>query len=446
MKVVAEVRLSFNGHAPQRECDLAAARGCVLDHARALAGGLRCESVPRQCAGGRVLAQQVLADRDFPPFPRAMRDGYALRAADATRPLPCLGSARAGAAFPHALAPGACVEIMTGAPVPAGADAVVMVERTRTGHRYSEAGLPGIEARPPSDQRERPRQKVANPIPDDVLVEAEVRAGDNIAPIGSDARRGAALLVPGRRLGPAALAVLASAGCAQPLVVARPRVAVLATGDELVPADQLPGPFQIRNSNGPMLAALVEQCGGQVVAEEGLPDRSSAIQHALRRWLPQADLILFSGGASVGTHDQVAPALAASGAEFFFDAVRIRPGRPVLFGACDRRLFFGLPGNPVAALLAFQLLVRPALALLGGALVPPPAWANATLGFKFQARPQPLLVFRPVRWAPAAPVIQPVHYAGAADLAAAAAADAFLMIPEETASLPAGAAVQVVPL
>jgi molybdopterin molybdotransferase len=421
-------RPSFNAHAPRRELGLAAARTCVLERvaAHVAARPPRREPLaPARFAGWPappVLAEDVRADRDYPPFARALRDGYALRAADAAAPgarLRCLGQVRAGAPSPLCVAPGTCVEIMTGAALPEGSDAVVMVEKT------ARAGA-------------------------EVALAVAVKPGDAVAPRGSDTPAGGVVAAAGRRLDFAALAALAAVDCPAPEVFLPPRVAIITSGDELVAPGARSGPFQIRDANLPALAALVRRAGGDPVLELAVPDDAAALGAAVDRAQAEADLLLLSGGASVGAHDLVAPLVAARGTDIAFDAVRVRPGRPVWFGTLDSRCFFALPGNPLGSMLGFLLFVQPALALLAGlapAALPPP-FLLARLGFAHRAAPLPLTVFRPARLRPAAdglgPVLEEIPCHSSADLAAAAAADGFWAAPEHTESLESGSLVGVV--
>lgn len=423
---MSTLQRSFNAHSPKRELGVEQARACVVErvtsHLRAVAASLRRNHVEIsdiETALGPVLAAPVLADRDYPPFPRALRDGYAVRAADcgsAGASLHCVGQVAAGAASTGAIEPGACVEIMTGAAVPPGADAVVMVERTgRNSDRVT-------------------------------LAEA-VQPGANIGAVGSDARRGAVIAASGRRLDAAAIAALASVGCLRPEVYMPPRVAIISTGDELVEAGRAPGPAQIRDANCPALAALARRAGAVPRLHACVPDSAAAIEAELERALAESDLVIFSGGASVGAHDLVAPVLAARGAEFYFDAVRMRPGRPVQFGRVADRLFFGLPGNPLGTMLSFMMYARPALELLSG-LSPealPPACLAARLGFDYRGKALNLTAFRPARLRPSGldTEVDELLYHSSADLSAAAAADAFWLVPEGVTELAAGSPVQV---
>ncbi|MGH9532785.1 MAG: molybdopterin molybdotransferase MoeA, partial [Terriglobales bacterium] len=281
------------------------ARRVVEEKARELHAKTE-EVVPLLDACGRVLAETISADRDFPPFARATRDGYAVRSADLTSlpaRLAVVAEVRAGAVLPAGAAPvtaGQAVEIMTGAPVPAGTDAVVMVEyTTRTGKA--------------------------------VEITRAVKSAENVVAAGSEARTGDVLLVPGTRLGPAQIAVAAAAGRSELRVHKRPRVAVLATGDELVEVTARPGPSQIRNSNSYSLAAQVRAAGGEPVILPVAPDEKTALRRLLEQGL-SADLLLISGGVSVGKYDLVEQVLAEFQAEFFFTGALIQPGRPVVFG------------------------------------------------------------------------------------------------------------------
>lgn len=311
------------------------AREAVLAAVVALAA----EEVPLAAAHGRVLAEDVAAAGDVPPFANSAMDGFALRAASMDGPLRLTGESRAGAPFAGTVAAGEAVRISTGAALPAGADAVVPVERT---------SLQG----------------------DVVSVEGAVSAGDHVRGAGEDLRAGAVVARRGSRLGPAELGVAAGAGRARVLVARRPRVAIVATGDELVAAGEPLGPGQIHDSNALALAALAVEAGAEVVASLRAGDGQAATVEALRSALSQADLVLTSGGVSVGPHDHVKAALAELGVRERFWRVALRPGKPTWFGDRDGVLVLGLPGNPVSALVTFTLFARPALAALQGA--PPP--------------------------------------------------------------------------
>jgi molybdopterin molybdotransferase len=377
---------------------------------------------------GRVLAEDVVADRDFPPFARATRDGYALRSADlAALParLAVVAEVRAGAGLPPGAAPvdaGQAVEIMTGAPVPAGADAVVMVEyTTRTGTT--------------------------------VEITRAAKSGENVVAAGSEAHAGDVLLTSGTRLGPAQIAAAAAVGRAELRVHARPRVALLATGDELVDVSARPGPSQIRNSNSYSLAAQVRAAGGEPVLLPIAPDERSALRRLLEQGL-DADLLLISGGVSVGKYDLVEQALAEFHAEFFFTGALIQPGRPVVFGvarppsvAPDRGRvtpFFGLPGNPISTLVTFELFVRPVLDALCGAPPAPLIFLKARLRAEVRTKTG-LTRFLPARLSGEhdAAEVELVRWQGSGDLAAASRANCYLVVPPDRDRIPEGELVSV---
>jgi molybdopterin molybdotransferase len=427
------------------------ARSLVIEEVTRVRGDhaepTRIERVPLGEALGRVLAEAARADRDQPPFVRSTRDGFAVQSADvaqanATAPvrLRVLGELPAGRSWDGAVGGGEAVEIMTGAPLPAGADAVVMVEHTRRG--------PGA---PPS----------AGPDLRDVLVERSVSAGENQIPRGSELQAGAVALAAGRRLDAAALGLLASLGVARPAVHRRPVVAILTTGDEIVPIDATPLPAQIRDSNGHALAAQVISAGGSPLPMGNAPDDPARLEERLVAAFEAGDLVLVTGGVSMGKHDHVEPVLARFRAEIRFDAVAIRPGKPLVFGtAPGARLpsgspaqplakpFFGLPGNPLSTFVTFELFVRPALELLAGLVPSPrPRSFSARLAAPYRQRAVPLTVFLPARIVHGSdgPTVAVLPSQGSGDLVALATADALLILPPDTAELPTGAPVQVIP-
>ena len=375
------------------------------------------ETVPLDQARGRVLAEEVPADRDLPPFHRAIRDGYALRAADlATIPaaLRCVGEVPAGRSFEGELNSGQCVSIMTGAPLPVGADAVVMVEHTRR-------------------------------LGEEIEIQRQVRQWENVVLQGSEASLGARVLPRGRRLQAAEIGLLATVGKASVRVYRSPRVAVLPTGDEVVPVEQQPQWFQIRNSNALTLAAQVAAAGGVPVQLGIAPDRKNVLGEMIERGL-DSDLLLLSGGVSMGKMDLVEEVLGELGAEFFFQGTAIRPGRPLVFGRVRDRFFFGLPGNPVSTFVTFELFVRPALAMLGGAEFEPPVFLRARLAKAYRQKTG-LTMFMPARvWVQNRnPVVELVGWQGSGDLVGIAAANCFLVIHPDQTELAAGDWVDVMP-
>jgi molybdopterin molybdotransferase len=368
------------------------------------------EVVPLDGARGRVLAEDVVADRDYPPFHRSIRDGFAVRAEDAASPpveLRLCGEVRAGGHFAGAIGMGECVSIMTGAPLPGGADAVVMVEYTES-HG------------------------------DRVKVQRAVQARENVVQQGSEARAGTGVLARGRRLGAAELGLLATVGKSRVPVFVRPAVAIVPTGDEVVPVEQRPEWFQIRNSNAISLSAQVADAGGIPRCLEIAPDRPEILRSIVEEGL-HSDLLLLTGGVSVGKYDFVEQVLADLGAEFYFQSVALRPGKPAVFGRVGGKFFFGLPGNPISTFVTFALFARPALAVLGGADFQPPVFASARLGKPLQQRTG-LTAFLPARLERVSgdPVITPVGWQGSGDLVGVAAANCFIVLHPDQTNLAAG--------
>jgi molybdopterin molybdotransferase len=295
---------------------------------------LPAEQVDLPAALGRFLARDAVATQDLPPFDASAMDGFAVPGGEAAT-LVIDGESRAGVPAAGPLQTGRACRISTGAVVPQGTHAVVPVEATE----------------------ER----------DGAVVVPASPASDNVRRAGEDVRRGARVLARGAEVGPAELAVLASLGAATVFCPRRPRLAMLATGDELVePGDEL-GPGQIRNSNAYGVAAQATRAGAEVVARRGVADDAEATRAALAAALDAADVVCVSGGVSVGPHDHVKPALAELGVEERFWGVSLQPGKPTWFGARDGKLVFGLPGNPVSAMVTFQLFARPAVRALQGA-------------------------------------------------------------------------------
>ncbi len=374
---------------------------------------------------GYVLAEQIRSDREYPPFDRSTRDGYAVHAAAASpgTQLRCVGEIKAGDTVSEPLQPGTCVQIMTGAAIPSGADAVVMIEFTRRAN-------------------------------DTITFDRPTKPGQNFVPRGSEAHAGDLALSPGLRLGFAELAVAAQVGATTLHCYKKPRIAILSTGDEVVPITEAPGPFHIRNSNTVSLAAQIQLAEGEPVplvnALDRVDDLAAKIEQGLRE-----DILVLSGGVSMGKYDFVESVLKGMGAEFFFDAVAIRPGKPTVFGRCRNTLVFGLPGNPVSTMVTFQLFVIPAIDILGGAPPRPLPLLEATLAESLNEK-SGLTHFLPahLRWsnlvAPAssrllAPQVHALPWQGSGDIAALTRANCFLVVPADRPSIPAGEPVSVLP-
>jgi molybdopterin molybdotransferase len=280
-----------------------------------------------------------------------------------------------------------------------------------------------------------------------LAVPRTVEPGENIVARGAEARAGDLLVPPGVRLGAAQIALAAQCGYSRLTVASRPRVAILSTGDELVPVESVPGPSQIRNSNAPMLAALVEAAGGEAVILPAVPDQDAPLDAAIAQAL-QADLLLVSGGISAGRFDLVEGALTRAGARFFFGGVAIQPGKPVVFGQLPRpgRLplpFFALPGNPISSAVTFHLFAAPLLAALGDDSSALPRFVLAQLRGEWRGKPG-LTRFLPA-WCDfgLAPEVRLTPWQGSGDIAAFARSNCFLVAPPEVREIPEGSIVQI---
>lgn len=408
------------------------ARHLVEQHAAELRPHGR-ELVSLLDASGRVLAEPVAADRDFPPFARAARDGYAVRAIDVAAvpaTLDVIGEIKAGDDVQSAkVESGQAAAIMTGAPVPTGADAVVMVEFT-------------------SQMQGR------------VKVERSVAAGDNVVPLGSECRRGEEMLAPGSRMDFAAISVAAATGRTRLVVHAKPRVAVLSTGDEIVDVDVQPGPSQIRNSNSYSLAAQITACGGDPMLLPIAPDEPTRLGELLREGL-DFDLLLITGGVSMGEYDLVEQSLAELDAQFYFTGAKIQPGKPIVFGSVpftgkrdaearggkgtpSRRYFFGLPGNPISTMVCFELFARPVIQALAGIPALKLAFLHAKLRKEIKTKTG-LTRFLPglVSGEFAKSEVELVAWQGSGDVAAMARANCYVVIPPDRERIEAGELIPV---
>ena len=420
------------------------ARRTVEHHASQLLANSR-ETINLLDSSNRVLAEPVLADRDIPPFPRSTRDGYAVRSADlAALPakLKFIGEIKAGpSTAPRELRSGETYAIMTGAPVPAGADAVVMVEYT-------------------SQQN------------DAVEITRSADPGENVVPQGAEACAKSLLISPGTRLNESSIALAASVGKSRLEVFARPRIAVLTTGDEIIPLDQTPAAAQIRNSNSYSLAVQIQSAGAEPLILPIAPDEPRRLRELIEQSL-QSDLLIMTGGVSMGRYDLVEQVLADLHAEFFFTGAKIQPGRPVVFGrvpcgtgalapaarahvANDKnsstthnpphKYFFGLPGNPVSTMVTFELFARPIIEALSGMLPRPLSFLHARL--KSEIRTKTGLT----RFLPAilsgeysTSRVESVPWQGSGDIAAQSRANCYLVIPPDRDHIPAGEWVAILP-
>jgi len=397
------------------------ARRAVEEHAANVHPSV-VETVSLLDADRRVLAEPIFADRDIPPFPRSTRDGYAVRSVDLSKvpaALDVIGEIKAGVEefnIPGALQAGEAVSIMTGAPVPAGADAVVMIEYTdRHGDR--------------------------------VEITKKVVPGENLVPRAAEAKKGSVLIDRGVRLNEPGIALAASVGKSQLEVYRRPRLAVLTTGDEIVAIDATPGPTQIRNSNSYSLAAQIRRAGGEAVLLPIAPDESRALKKLIQEGLA-ADLLIMTGGVSMGRYDLVEQVLSEMAAGFFFTGAKIQPGRPVVFGRCradaqsseaSGTYFFGLPGNPVSTMVTFELFVRPMLEALAGQSAQPLRFLHSRLKREIRIKPG-LTRFLPANLTGdfEKSEIELVAWQGSGDIAAVARANCYAVIPPDREIMPAG--------
>jgi len=395
------------------------ARRVVEDHASQVAPH-GSEAVDILHSASRVLAESIAADRDIPPFPRSTRDGYAVRSADLAKipaRLKIAGEIKAGplpGKVPATLSPSETFSIMTGAPVPQGADSVVMVEYT-------------------SLHGER------------VEITKGVAPGENIVAQGAEAQSGSLLLDRGTRLNETAIALAASVGKSRLEVFVRPRVAVLTTGDEIVKVDAEPGPTQIRNSNSYSLAAQIQDAGGEPLVLPIAPDEPRRLRQLIEQGL-QSDLLLMTGGVSMGRYDLVEQVLAQMQAEFFYTGAKIQPGRPVVFGRVARKYFFGLPGNPVSTMVTFELFARPMLEALAGMSPRPLLFLHARLKSEIHIKAG-LKRFLPAILSGQfeESLVELVPWQGSGDIAARSRSNCLVVIPPDRERILAGEWVAVMP-
>jgi molybdopterin molybdotransferase len=383
----------------------------ILVRARPLEG----EEVPLEAAAGRVVAEAALAAVDLPPFPSSAMDGYALRAADVPATLPVVARVAAGRPAARALGRGEAAAIATGGVVPDGADAVVPVEYVVEHDNSVEVGDP-------------------------------VDVGANVRPRGGDVRAGDVVLPVGARLGPAQVGALAAAGVAAVTCARRPRSAVLTTGTELRRPGESLSPGQIYESNGPMLEAQLRSAGAEVERLPPVEDDPAAHRRELERAL-EADVVVTSGGVSVGPHDLVRDIEAELGVEEVFWRVAVKPGKPISFGVRGSTLVFGLPGNPVSALVGFELFVRPALAALQGASDPGPVFEAGRLATAVRRNPARDELVRARRTTgDDGSCLEPVGGQESHMIVRAAAANALVLVPRGDGELAAGETVRYLPL
>jgi len=369
------------------------------------------ESVPLRDSVRRILREDVLSDADSPPFDKAIRDGFAVRVEDLDSipvVLSVVGESRAGLAANVTVERGQCCEIMTGAPLPAGSNAVVMVENT---------------------------ERVS---PNSVRILRGVRENEGLLRRGAEARQGELILRSGRRIGLADLGLLAGNGKSTVLVSAKPSVAVIATGDELVEVEETPKPDQIRNSNSYTICAQVEEAGARPTALGIARDDLDDLRRKICQGLEQ-DILIVSGGVSVGKYDLVEKVFAEFGVEVLFDKIAMKPGKPTVFGHRGQTYVFGLPGNPISTMVAFHMFVRPLILFLLKAENTAPKVLEAKLEAPAKCDPErAALVPALVRFDGGQYWIRPAPWKGSSDLVGLSRANALIMIPRRSGTLESG--------
>jgi molybdopterin molybdotransferase len=376
---------------------------------------LAAEPVPLAAAAGRVIAEDARSEVDLPPFASSAMDGFAVRSSDTPGRLPIVARIAAGVPAPRALEPGEAMGIATGGVVPDGADAVIPIE-------YVGESDNGVE------------------------IEQAVGQGDNMRPRGSDVSAGDVVVSQGSRLGPAQVGALAAAGLVEVSAARRPSVVVLATGTELRRPGEPLGPGEVYEANGVLLATAFASAGADVETLPTVADDAAAHRRALESGL-EADVLVTSGGVSVGPHDLVRGLLAELGVEEIFWGVAVKPGKPLAFGVRGSTLVFGLPGNPVSSLVSAEVFVRPALLALQGANVPGPVYSAGSLASAIRRNKQRDQFVR-ARSVPSATgvVLEPIMGQESHMIARAATADALVHAPRGDGELAAGDTVRYLPL
>jgi molybdopterin molybdotransferase len=405
---------------------------------------LGTERVELSDALSRILAEDVASDIDMPPFDKAIMDGYACRRADLGAPLIVVETIPAGAVPVKPIGPNQCAKIMTGAALPQGADCVIMVEQTER---------VGPVAQPAGDQPGpllRPEVMLTlfhqAPMPSPRLEETTIRftgerTADNVSRRATDIQAGQVVLQKGSRIKPQHVAMLASVGCVRPLVAKQPKVGIIASGDELVAPGAKPGLAQIRNSNSPQLVAQLAAMSLKARDYGVVKDVAGDIDAILARALAENDVVILSGGVSVGDLDLVPAALQRNGVELLFEKIAVKPGMPTVFGVARRAFAFGLPGNPVSTFAIFELLVKPFLYGLMGHDYSP-VQVPMRLGASVTRKDTDRQSWIPVKIS-SEETVKPVEYHGSAHLLALGAADGLIPMEIGVASIEQGTLVRV---
>jgi len=367
---------------------------------------------------GRVVAEPVASDIDSPPYAKSIMDGYAVRSADIAShsTLTVIEEVPAGRMPTKSVGPGQASRVMTGAPIPDGADAVIPHEETEASG-------------------------------DTVRIRGPVAAGKFILPRGREMRAGEVVVPAGTALTPAAFGLLASVGRTEVRAFPAPRLAIISTGDELVEPPTRPGPGQIRNSNGPMLVALAARAGAESRYLGIARDDKARLAQLVRDGLDHSDVLVLSGGVSAGKFDFVPDVLRELGVESHFHKVRMKPGKPLLFGTRGATLVFGLPGNPVSSFVGFELYIRPALRKMGGHAIFGPTFVPVPLAADLTTEnDRPTYAPARLKWTPDGVHVDPAGWFGSADLRGLLTADALIQLPAGAVSQSAGSAIPTLPL
>jgi molybdopterin molybdotransferase len=370
------------------------------------------EIVPLPGSPGRVLAEDVFSDINMPPFNRSAVDGFACRKEDIRRPLEIIETIRAGVFPTKKIKPGQCTRIMTGAPVPEGADCVIMVEETE----------------------EVSSDKIK-------FIGEDTKA--NFSPFAQDVREGDLVLESGTFIRPQHIGIMAAVGYTNPRVSVKPNVAVISTGDEIVEPDRKPGASQIRNSNGYQLAAQVARAGAVPEYMGIAPDNENDTYRMISEAMSKSDVVLLTGGVSMGTFDFVPKILEQSGVEILFRTVAIQPGKPTIFGIKGNKRIFGLPGNPVSCFTIFEILVKPLLWKIMGVSQPVRS-LRMPLGMDYQRKRTDRMQWLPVQIREGK--VHPLEYHGSAHIFSLANADAIAAIPLMINKISAGELIDVRPV
>jgi molybdopterin molybdotransferase len=391
--------------------DFEEARRIVIETIRAFGVRRDTELAPLERAHGRVLAESIAADRDYPTLRRSLRDGFAVKSTNVPGMLRIRGEVRAGESEQAPLGEGEALEIMTGAPVPEGADAVVMIEHVARADGH-------------------------------VKIDRAAEPGQFINERGAEVRLGSALIPKGTLLDASHIATLAMTGHTAARVLTRPSVAILATGDEIVEIGDKPAAHQVRNSNSYMLTSLVGTTGGEPTILPIARDTPDALRPLLEQGLLQHEMLLVSGGVSAGKYDLVKPTLRQLGVDFHFERVRVQPGQPTAFGVWKNKPVFGLPGNPGSTLVTYQLFARPALELIGGQTDPVLPLLTASFEAPFRHKPG-LTRFLPARLSVDGQHLRHIPWQGSSDVPALAKANVFLVADHDRESWDVGDAIRV---